>query len=110
MVLHSVEIFMILHFLNLKLRNKAVRIIIDVPLMEPITPPYTSLGHLYFFTTILMLKTFQLKYPLVSELNGYDTRSVSYNLLLIPSLQTNLRKSSPTILGMYKWNDIPQPV
>ena len=67
-----------------KLQNKAVRVINDVPLMESITPHYTSLG-LLKFPDIVKLNTCMLfydyfhheKFPnipvsLVSELHNYS--------------------------------------
>jgi len=66
-----------------KVQNKAVRVINDVPLMESITPHYSSLDFLKF-PDIVKLNTFMLfydyfhrdKYPnlnvsLVSELHNY---------------------------------------
>ena len=73
-----------------KLQNKAVRIN-DVPLVESITPHYTSLD-LLKFPDIVRLNTCVLcydyfhheKFPnipvsLVSELHNYSTRSASSN-------------------------------
>ena len=94
----------------IKLQNKAVRVINDVPLMESITPHYTSLG-LLKFPDIVKLKTcmlfydyFQLeKFPnipvsLVSELHNYSTRSASSNQVAIPLFRTNLRRFCPALL------------
>ena len=46
----------------------------------------------------------------MSELHDYDTRSVSYNLLSIPSSWSNLGKVCTTIIGRYIWSDITQPI
>ena len=103
-----------------KLQNKAVRVINDVPLMEPITPHYLSL-HLLKFPDIVKLNTCTLfydyfhheKFPnipvsLVSELHNYNTRSASSNQIFIPPFRTNLRRFCPSIIGCFFWNDIPQ--
>ena len=97
-----------------KLQNKAVRVINDVPLMGPITPHYLSL-HLLKFPGIVKLNTCMLfydyfhheKFPsipvsLVSELHNYNTRSASSNQIFIPSFRT-----SPSIIGCFFWNNIP---
>ena len=102
-----------------KLQNKAVRVINDVPLMEPITPHYLSL-HLLKFPDIVKLNTCLLfydyflheKFPsipvsLVSELHNYNTRSASSNQVFIPSFRTNLRRLRDTIIGCFFWNHIP---
>jgi len=93
-----------------KLQNKAVRVINDVPLMESITPHYTSLG-LLKIPDIVKLNTCMLfyeyfhheKFPnipvsLVSKLHNYSTRSASSNQVAILSFQTNLRRFSPVLL------------
>ena len=103
-----------------KLQNKVIRVINDVPLMESITPHYTSLG-LLKFPDIVKLNTCMLfydyfhheKFPnipisLVSELHNYSTRSASSNQVAIPSFRTNLRRFCPSIIGSFFWNDIPQ--
>ena len=105
-----------------KLQNKAVRVINDVPLMESITPHYTSLG-LLKFPDIVKLNTCMLfydyfhheKFPnipvsLVSELHNYSTRSASSNQVAIPLFRTNLRRFCPSIIGSFFWNDIPQSI
>lgn len=97
-----------------KLQNKAVRVINDVPLMEPITPHYLSL-HLLKFPDIVKLNTCMLfydyfhheKFPnipvsLVSELHNYNTRSASSNQIFIPSFRTNLSgRFRPTIIRCF---------
>ena len=101
-----------------KLQNKAVRVINDVPLMEPITPHYLSL-HLLKFPDIVKLNTCMLFYDyfhhekfrnisvsLVSELHNYNTRSASSNQIFIPSFRTNLRRFCPSIIGCFFWNNI----
>ena len=105
-----------------KLQNKAVRVINDVPLMESITPHYTSLG-LLKFPDIVKLNTCTLFYDyfhhekflnipvsLVSELHNYSTRSASSNQVAIPLFLTNLRRFCPSIIGGFFWNNILQSV
>ena len=105
-----------------KLQNKAVRVINDVPLMESITPHYTSLG-LLKFPDIVKLNTCMLfydyfhheKFPnipvsLVSELHNYSTRSASSNQVAIPLFRTNLRRFCPSTIGSFFWNVIPQSI
>ena len=102
-----------------KLQNNAVRVINDVPLMEPITPHYLSL-RLLKFPDIVKLNTCMLfydyfhheKFPnipvsLVSELHNYNTRSALSNQIFIPSFRTNLRRLCPSIIGCFFWNNIP---
>ena len=57
---------------------------------------------------------FNFTYPLrgqtaafVQRRHNYATRSASTELLQIPSLQTNIRKFCPSVIGRYFWNDIP---
>ena len=42
-----------------------------------------------------------------SEQHSYNTRSTSFDQLVIESFRTNLRKFSPGISGKYFWNNIP---
>ena len=105
-----------------ELQNKTVCIINDVPLMEPITPHYVSLG-LMKFPDIVKLNMCLLFYDyfnnekfatlpvsLVSELHNYNTYSASSNQLFITSFRKNLRRFCPTIKGKFFWNNIPQTV
>jgi len=105
-----------------KLQNKAVRVIDDVPLMESITPHYSSLGFLKF-PDIVKLNMCMLfydcfhhdKFPnlpvsLVSELHNYSTCSASSNLVAIPSFRTNLRRFCPSFIGSFFWNNIAQSI
>ena len=97
-----------------------VRVINDVPLMESITPHYTSLG-LLKFPDIVKLNTCMLFYDyfhhetfpnipvsLVSELHNYSTRTASSNEVAIPLFRTNLRRFCPSTIGSFFWNVIPQ--
>lgn len=71
-----------------KLRNKVVCIINNVPLMEPIAPCYTALGllkvpDLIILNTSLLLydyfnadKNSNLNFLLLSKLHDYNTQSV----------------------------------
>ena len=99
-----------------------VRVINDVPLMESITPHYTSLS-LLKFPDIVKLNTCMLfydyfhheKFPnipvsLVSELHNYSTRSASSNQVAIPLFRTNLRRFCPSTIGSFFWNVIPQSI
>ena len=97
-----------------KLRNKAVRIINDVPLMESITPHYVSLS-LLKSPDIVKLNTCMLFYDyfhhdipvsLVSELHNYNTRNALSNQVVIPSFRTNLRRFCPSVIGRFFWNSI----
>ena len=102
-----------------KLQNKAVRIINNVPLRAHITSHYANLG-LIKFPDIVKLKTCQLFYDLivdnkpsnltlsfVSEQHNYTTRRTSLQYLNPSSFRTNIRTFCPTIIGCYYWNDIP---
>ena len=102
-----------------KLQNKAIRVINDVPIMDNITPHYVNLGILKF-PDIVKLHTFLLFFDLLcdqkhfnivinplSEQHSCTTRNVSLQQLHIPFYRTNIRKFSPTIIGRYFWNDLP---
>ena len=102
-----------------KLQNKAVRVIKDVPVMDNTTPHYVNLGILKF-PDIAKLHTCLLYFdlscdhkpsnfviPLLSEQHSYTTRNVSLQQLCIPFYRTNIRKFSPTIIRHYFWNDLP---
>ena len=102
-----------------KLQNKVVRVINNVPLRDHITPHYANLG-LIKLPDIVKLNTCQLIYDhfvdkkpsnftlaSVSEQHNYDTRSASLQHLNPSSFRINLRKFCPTVIGCYYWNDIP---
>ena len=102
-----------------RLQNKVVRIISNVPLRDHITPHYVSLG-LIKFPDIVKLYMCQLIYDhlnnkssnhnlsLVSEQHKPDaTRSAPLQHLNPDSFRINIRKFCPTILGCFYWNDIP---
>ena len=101
-----------------RLQNKVVRIINNVPLCDHITPHYVNLG-LIKLPDIVKLYTCQLFYDhlidktssnlnlsLVSEQHNYATRSASLQHLNPEYFRINM-KFCPTILGCYYWNDIP---
>ena len=102
-----------------RLQNKVVRIMNDVPLRDHITPHYVSLGliklpdivKLYtcqlFYDHLIDNKPSNLNLSLVSEQHNYATRSASLQHLNPESFRINIRKFCPTILGCYYWNDIP---
>ena len=105
-----------------RLQNKAVRIINNVPLRDHITPHYVNLGliklpdivKLYtcqlFYDHLINKKSSNLNLSLVSEQHNYATRSASLQHLNPESFRINIRKFCPTIVGCYYWNDIPLPI
>ena len=95
-----------------KLQNKAVRVINDVPLMEPITPHYLSL-HLLKFPDIVKLNTCMLfydylyheKFPnipvsLVSELHNYNTAVHHLIKFSYPHFELILGDFAPPLLDV----------
>lgn len=103
----------------IRLQNKAVRIMNDTPLRDPITPYYANSG-LLKFRDIVKLYTCLIFYehlsenkpsnfpvPLVSEQHNYFTRGASAQQLLIPFSRINIRKFCPTVIGKYYWNALP---
>ena len=102
-----------------RLQNKVVRIINNVPLRDHITPHYVNLGliklpdivKLYtcqlFYDHVINKESSNLNLSLVPEQHNYATRSVSLQHLNPESFRTNIRKFCPTILGCCYWNDIP---
>ena len=79
-----------------KLQNKAIRVIKDVPIMENITPHYVNLG-IFQFLDIVKLHTCLLYFdllrdhkpsnfviPLLSEQHSYTTHNVSLQQFYIP--------------------------
>ena len=101
-----------------KLQNKAIRIINNVPIRDHVTPHYVSLG-LIKLPDIIKLSTCQLFYDhiadkkssnfaffFVSEIHDYATRSTSLQHLNPCPFRINIRKLFPTITGCYYWNDI----
>ena len=102
-----------------RLQNKAIRIINNVPLRDHITPHYVNLG-LLKFPDIVKLYTCQLLYDhlidkkppnytlsLVSEQHNYATRRTSLQHLNPGFSRINIRKFCPTVIGCYYWNDLP---
>ncbi len=97
-----------------RLQNKAIRIINNVPLRDHITPRYANLG-LIKLPDIDKLNTCQLIYDhlidgkpsrytisLVSEQHNYAT--LQY---LNPGFsRIYIRKYCPTVIGCYFWNDL----
>lgn len=102
-----------------RLQNKVVRIINNVPLRDHITPHYVNLGLLklpdivklytcqLFYDLLINKKSSNINLSLVSEQHNYTTRSASLQHLNPESFRINIRKFCPTILGCYYWNDIP---
>ena len=102
----------------IRLQNKVVTIMNDVPLRDPITPHYVNLSLLKFrdivklYTCLFMYEHIcdnrRCNFPLslVSEQHNYSTRSASTQQLLIPQFRINIRKFCPTVVGKYYWNDL----
>ena len=95
-----------------KLQNKAIRVINDVPIMENITPHYVNLGILKF-PDIVKLHTCLLYFdflhdhkpsnfviPLLSEQHSYTTRNVSLQQLYIPFTEQTSESSLPLLLDV----------
>ena len=89
----------------IRLQNKVVRIMNDVPLRDSVTPLYVNLG-LLKFRDIVKLYTFLFMYEhicdnkscnfslsLVSERHNYSTRSASTQQLFVPQFRINIRHS-----------------
>ena len=103
----------------IRLQNKAVRIMNDVPLRDHITPHYVHLGLLKFRDIVKIYNCLFLydyvsdnkpcNFPLflVSEQHSYFTRSASAQQLHIPNSRINIRKFCPAVIGKYYWNDLP---
>ena len=104
----------------IRLQNKAVRIMNDVPLRDHITPHYVHLGLLKFRDIVKFMYNCLFLYDyvsdnkpcnfpllLVSEQHDYFTRSASAQQLQIPHSRINIRKFCPTVIGKYYWNDLP---
>ena len=101
-----------------KLQNKAVRIINNIPLREPITPHYATL-RLLKLPDIVKLNSCLLLYDYLnnekipsfcltscSEQHTYYTRSALSDQLVIEPYRTNLRRFCPSISSKYFWNNI----
>ena len=100
-----------------KLQNKAIRIINNVPIRDHVTPHYVSLG-LIKLPDVIKLSTCQLFYgyivdkkssnfslSFVSEIHDYAIRS-TFSQHLNPS-PFWINKFFPTVIGCYYSNDIP---
>ena len=100
-----------------KLQNKAIRIINNVPIRNHVTPHYVSLG-LIKLPDIIKLSTCQLfcsnfvdkkssnfALSFVSEIQCYAIRSTSSQHLNPSPFRIN--KFFPTVIGCYYSNDIP---
>ena len=103
----------------IRLQNKAVRIISDVPLQDHITSHYVPLGLLKFRDIVKIYNCLFLydyvsdnkpcNFPLflVSEQHNYFTRSASAQQLHIPHSRINIRKFCPAVIGNYHCNNLP---
>ena len=105
-----------------RLQNKAIRVINDVPLQEHITPHYVK-SDLLKFSDIVKLNTCQILYDhvcgdksseltlfnfsFVSEQHNYAMKIFSTSAPQIRTYRINIRKFCPTIIGKYYWNNIP---
>ena len=103
-----------------KLQNKAIRIINNVPIRDHVTPHYVSLG-LIKLPDVIKLSTCQLFYgyivdkkssnfalSFVSEIHDYAIRSISSQHLNPSPFRIN--KFFPTVIGCYYSNDIPMSI
>ena len=103
----------------IRLQNKTIRIINDVPSQDHITPHYVSLGLLKFrdivkmYTCLFLFdhlcddKPCNFSISLVSEQHNYSTWTATSQQLFLPHSRTNIRKFCPTVIGKYFWNDLP---
>ena len=103
----------------MRLQNKVVTIINNVPLHDHITPHYVNLGlikvpdivKLYtcqlFYDHLIDKMSWNLNFSLASEQQNYATRSASLQHVNPESFRINIRKFCPTILGCYYWNGTP---
>ena len=94
----------------IRLQNKAVRIMNDTPLRDPITH-YANSGLLkfcdivklytclFFYEHLSENKPCNFPVPLVSEQHNYLTRGASTQQLLIPFSRITIRKFCPTVIG-----------
>lgn len=102
----------------IKLQNKALGIVDDVPLMEPIAPHCACLN-LLKFPDIAKLNTCLLFYDhlngnksatfsltQVSVQHRKSTCSTSSTVVVTESFRSNLRRFCPSVIGTYFWNDI----
>ena len=101
-----------------KLQNKAIRIINNVPIRDHVNPHYVGLG-LIKLPDIIKLSTCQLFYDhivdkkspnfalsFVSEIHDYPSRSTSLQHLNPNPFRVNIRKFFPTVIGCYYCIDI----
>ena len=102
-----------------KLQNKAIRIINNVPTRDRVIPHYVCIG-LIKLLDIIKLSMCQLFYDhivdkkssnfalcFVSEIHDYATRSTSLHHLNPSPFRINIRKFFPTVIGCHYWNVIP---
>ena len=102
-----------------KLQNKAIRIINNVPIRDHVTPHYVSLGLIklpdiiklsrcqLFYGYIVDKKSSNFALSFVSEIHDYAISSASSQHLNSSPFRINIRKFFPTVIGCYYWNDIP---
>ena len=102
-----------------KLQNKAIRIINNVPTPDHVTPHLVGLGLIrlpdiiklsmcqLFYDHIVDKKSSYFALSFVSEIHDYATRSTSLQHLNPSPFRINIRKLLPTVIGCHYWNDIP---
>ena len=102
-----------------RLQNKVIRIINDVPLRDHIIPHYAQLGILKFpdivklytckflYEHLCDFKSTNLDLSYVFEQYNYNTRSAELQHLNVAPFRTNIRKFCPHVIGCYFWNSIP---
>ena len=95
-----------------KLQNKAIRIINNVPIRDHVTPHYVGLmiklsKYQLFYDHIVDKKFSNFALSFVSEIHDYTPRSTSLQHLNPSPFRINMRKFFPTVIGCYYWNDTP---
>ena len=102
-----------------KLQNKAIRIINNVPIRDHVTPHYVGLGLIklpdiiklsmcqLFYDHIVDKKSSNFALSFVSEIHDYATRSTSLQHLNPSPFRINIRKLFSKVIGYYYWNYIP---
>ena len=102
----------------IRLQNKFIRVICDVPWLERITPYYAQLSILkppdivklhtclHMFDLINGTKN-NFDFDLISDCHNYSTRSSSQLNFYVEPFRINMRKFSPSVIGKYYWNDLP---
>ena len=102
-----------------KLQNKAITIINNVPIRDHVNPHYVSLGLIklpdiiklstcqLFYDHIVDKKTSNFAFSFAFEIHDYASRSTSLQHLNLTPFRINIRKFFTTIIGCCYWNNIP---